>query len=526
MRITNNMMINNTSANINGNKVLFSNKNLQMSSQKKIQRPSENPVIAIRALRLRTTQSKIDQYYKKNIPDVQAWFEATETALKNMNKILTDVKTQCVYGNNSPLKEEDRNSILKGLMALKDQLYDEANADHAGRTLFTGYRTNSSLTFLEHESDTSYQITQGFSYKDIAEFTYYNGSVEVPTTPGEVQATDTIPAIGKEAYDRIRLAYDSLDEIKGLSYRFGNTTVTFQDGQPDANGNLVYTGQDDAGTPVAGATLTVYESEDDWAAANGGKKVVPDGEMVLIKSSGDLVLGKQISNNLKSNKATLQVDYQKTGFSKGELRPEYYYNCTDVTDQANPIKYTKFDADGKKIYEDINYTVAMNQTMKINLQADELFDMSIYQDVVELLDAVQSAINAHDKVAAIEAMQGEAQYAGSQKELAQWLEAAKKEADYADSRMGSLYSAGIGKFEKYMDTLNIAYTEIGARGDQLQMTETRMSNQQLTIDDLRSSNEDKELSDIIIEYTAAYNAYQASLLAAGKIEKQTLLNYI
>ena len=69
-----------------------------MSSQKKIQRPSEDPVIAIRALRLRTSLGQIDQYYKKNIPDAQAWMEATETAIKNMNKILTDVKTQCVYG--------------------------------------------------------------------------------------------------------------------------------------------------------------------------------------------------------------------------------------------------------------------------------------------------------------------------------------------------------------------------------------------------------------------------------------------
>ena len=77
-----------------------------------------------------------------------------------------------------------------------------------------------------------------------------------------------------------------------------------------------------------------------------------------------------------------------------------------------------------------------------------------------------------------------------------------------------------------METLNIAYTEIGARGDQLEMTEARISNLQLTQEELKSCNEDKELSDVMIEYTAAFNAYQASLLAAAKIEKQTLLDYI
>ena len=43
---------------------------------------------------------------------------------------------------------------------------------------------------------------------------------------------------------------------------------------------------------------------------------------------------------------------------------------------------------------------------------------------------------------------------------------------------------------------------------------------------LKSNNEDRELSDIIIDYTAAYTAYQASLQAAGMLNQTTLLNYI
>ena len=58
------------------------------------------------------------------------------------------------------------------------------------------------------------------------------------------------------------------------------------------------------------------------------------------------------------------------------------------------------------------------------------------------------------------------------------------------------------------------------------MIEARLSNQQLVTEELKSTNEDKEISDIIIEYTAAYNAYTASLMASSKINQQTLLNYI
>lgn len=511
MRITNNMMINNTSANINGNKINVNALNLQMSSQKKIQRPSENPVIAIRSLRLRSTLSQINQYYEKNIPDAEAWLEATETAIKNMNKILTDVKTECVNGTNSYLTAEDRSTILKNLTALKSQLYSEGNADNAGRTVFTGFKTNSQLTFTEDENETVYQISQKFSYKDIEEYTCLSGSVDIPTTPDEVKDLTELDRVSeddfitKDNYDRIRLAYDRIDD---------GAAITLKAADKDGN-------------PITLPAPTVYASEEEWAK-NGinGHKTIGDNEIIIIQNTGDVIFGSEIGKDLKSDRASIEIDYQKTGFDKGELRPEYYYNCTDVSDPKNPIEYTKFDANGKKIYEDINYTVALNQTLTINLQADEIFDMSIQQDVVELLDSVQAAINAHDKVDRLTEMKNEAQYADCKELVDKWLEVAQKEADYADHRLTELYSAGIGKFDKYMEKLNIAYTEVGARGDQLEMTETRISNLQLTQEELKSSNEDKELSDIIIEYTAAYNAYQASLLSAGKIEKQTLLDYI
>ena len=71
MRVTNTMIMNNSANNMNINKSNVDTLNNQMSSQKKISRPSDDPVIAIRALRLRSTLSEIDQYYEKNIPDAE-----------------------------------------------------------------------------------------------------------------------------------------------------------------------------------------------------------------------------------------------------------------------------------------------------------------------------------------------------------------------------------------------------------------------------------------------------------------------
>ncbi len=155
-------------------------------------------------------------------------------------------------------------------------------------------------------------------------------------------------------------------------------------------------------------------------------------------------------------------------------------------------------------------------------------DANISRDVDELTNAVQAAIAAHDKVAKIESMMKEQQYSSeeAQKALGTWLEAAKKEATYADDNMQKIYARGITKFQKHQDRVKLARTDLGSRENRLKLTENRMANQQTSFEQLKSRNEDMELSDIIIEYTAAYNAYQASLQASAKANGQTLLNYL
>lgn len=524
MRITNNMMLRTSSSNINGNKVNVNSLNNQMSSQKKIQRPSEDPVIAIRALRFRSTLSEIEQYYENNIPDAESWFEVTETAIKNMIEIVTDIRSQCVYGSNDPLTADDRNTILTSLEKLRDQVYSEGNTDYAGRTVFTGYRTNQKLTFMEDDQDTCYNITQTLSYSDITEYRYYNDEVIVPTTAAEVLDETAITNPSEAIYDRIRLSYSEIDSITDAN---GNVL----DGTNVTEGNITYTNAD--GT-TGDLQVTVYNTLEEWAAAdpNGDGSYVIDeatGETkaVFIRESGELILGDNASSTIRAGKASLDLNYTKTGFDKGELRPEYYYNCTDITDPANPVEFIKYE-NGQEVYQDIEYVVAANQTMTVNTSAIDVFDASLSRDVDELIEAVRFAQEANDKVDQIKEMMTMQEYASDdcQAALESWLVAAEKERDYADDNMQKLYNTYIGNCDKYLENLELAETEIGSKGASLELIKNRMSNQQTIIENLKSTNEDRDLSEIIIDYTAAYTAYEASLQAAAKINQNTLLNFI
>ena len=183
---------------------------------------------------------------------------------------------------------------------------------------------------------------------------------------------------------------------------------------------------------------------------------------------------------------------------------------------------------GERIYEDINYYVGNNQTITVNTLAADTFDASIYRDVDELADAVQFAISSYDAVEKIKKMQSSEQYANDtdQATLGKWLEAAEKQFDYAQENMEKLYGSKLTTFAEYQSKVDLATTDLGSKGQRLDLVKNRLESQEMTVKELKSSNEDIEISDAVINYTAAYTAYQAALQAAGKLQEQTLLDYI
>ncbi|MEE1100339.1 MAG: flagellin, partial [Agathobacter sp.] len=262
---------------------------------------------------------------------------------------------------------------------------------------------------------------------------------------------------------------------------------------------------------------------------------------------------KNVADSILTNDYEMEVSYMKFGFDAEDARPEYYYNCTDYSDCV----YTKNDVgsvvDGVTVTDEmvgkainatlvdkkaieftydsqpISYTVANNTELIVNTQAKDVFDTGIRRDINEMIDIVQKAISAHDKVDRITSMMKETQYVDdkhAQEVLQTYLDAAKKEADYADSNLQKTYGDYITRFDKHLAKVNSAITEVGNTQSRLSLIQTRVENQYTTIEELKSLNEDRDLSDVIIDYTAVYNAYQASLMATSKVGQTSLLDYL
>ena len=167
MRMTNKIMQNNSLYNINNNKLLQDKMSTMMSTQKKITRPSDDPVIAIRALRLRTNVSELTQFYEKNAPDAESWLDVTGKALSTVSDVLKALSAEANKADNKEKGVEDLQIILEQVKSLKNEFYATANVDYAGRYVFTGYRTNTTLSFTE----TVEEQPKGYPKYEIAEQT-------------------------------------------------------------------------------------------------------------------------------------------------------------------------------------------------------------------------------------------------------------------------------------------------------------------------------------------------------------------
>ena len=332
MRITTKMMQNRSLNNLNTNKTLQEKLTTQLSTMKKITRPSDDPVIAIRSLKLNSTLNKIDQYYEKNSNDAQSWLELTESAIKTTNSILEDMSgyiTQCAQGS---LTAEDRAAILQNLANYQSEIYSTGNATSAGRNIFTGYRTDTPLTFLKDKTE-RYSITEqrDNSYIDTITHTVIGDMANINAGNFNTASYSAYTEYQVKSYDvaRIRLAYNNLDIDTDNTQNANKIKLSyFTDVNTDAAHGTA------KGASISTTSYSIFMNQN----------VINNGEMEITVTGKD---GKENTYTLGPN-GTITLDKTEISMdAKGKIT---------ITETGNPPQTTTLqtktetDAAGNKTY--------------------------------------------------------------------------------------------------------------------------------------------------------------------------------
>ena len=510
MRITNKMIQNNSIKNINTNKLSQDKYSTQMGTGKKINRASEDPVVAIRALRLRSSVTELTQYYSKNIPDAESWLSVTEDALGNLTDVITDLIKQATKGSSGELTTEDRQIILEQLKALSAEVYSTGNVDYAGRYVFTGYRTNSSLSFTSAETQ-RYTITEQLDSTAIDSITVVDtGDLTSLNASNYNSITAIEENISPSEIYRIRLSYnDCSDGMKPV--------ITYYD-----TSGIKQT--------LTAETVHSYDVPDPYSQLDTSAQGV-----VFIPETGELLLSETAYNPLMAtrddkstsniNEAEIRITYEKSNWEKGDLKPEHYFHCIKDKGATDAIEYNAAYLDGLVPKQVIEYDVGFNQSIQVNSTADECFNPGISRQADDLIGAVNAVVEMEDIICTLKSLLAKA--TGPDAAILQGqLAAANKALTFLKDKEQKLFESSITAFQGYLDEVNLAVTNCGARSKKLELIESRMQTQKSTYENLQSENEDVDLTEAILMLTSAKYTYDASLLATGKILKTSLLDYI
>ncbi len=502
MRVTNKMMTNNMLYNINSNKNTLSKLEDQYDTGSKIQKPSDDPIVAVRALTLRSNISQLNQYYEKNIPDALAWMDVTESALKTTNSILTQMHTYLVQGTTDSLTADNRDAIIENLSQLVQQVYQEGNTDYAGRYVFTGYKTDTSLVFSDDTTDSKYDITQNFSADDVTTVQRAVNSVDLSSyDSSNPTAADLTNKPNQISVKRIRLAYDNL-----MTSSDGGT-INIQIPETDASGNTTYTAYSGTVNEKLSSDSDAYEPA--------------DGTITYLSDTGELVLSDSANSEI-STAGGCQITYSKNSFAKNDLRPEHYFNCTvtDLTGTTDPVTYTKAD-------QDIKYEINFSQSIQINTQGSDAIQHAVGRCVDDLQNAVDDVQECEDKISNIKEQLEDTSLTDDQKStLNSMLDLANTEYSIKEEVMQDAFSSSLTEITEQQDVVNVATTDLGARYKRVELTQNRLSDEQVDFTGLLSDNEDADLADTIIKYQSQQVVYNASLSAAAKAVKTTLMDFL
>lgn len=535
MRVTNRMITNTTLANIQKNKQNLTTLEEQYNSGKKIQRPSDDPIIAVRALRLRSNLKEINQYYERNIPDARSWMEITESALQQVTGLMTSIHTLCDQGAHDTLTAEDRQSISETLQQYKSQIYQEGNATYAGRYVFTGYKTDTSLAFLEAQSGPRYEITEELTFDDVLETERLSGTYSLEDyEEGGDSTFETAPETS--TIHRIRLAYAKLDGAEQEPDPTLPTIVYYDEEGEEQTLDLSYmsaygTGEDASLTPLSPDAYTPAE-----------------GQVNYIAETGELILSDEVYTALQ-NSSGIKVTYYKTDFEKGDLRPEHYFNCVStpldeegapVSDEDVEVDEGEEEGDGSitanvspagiitylKEDQDIEYEVSFNQRLIVNTQGRDAINHTIGRELDEIMEAIANVDLAEGKIASVDKMIANTEDETELASLKQLKTQLELELIHRNSMMQKVFEESLDHITSYQDQTDIAIAELGSRYVRLDLTESRLSTQQDEFEDLMSNNEDADMVDTIVRFNAQEVIYNASLSAAAKVVQNTLMDFI
>lgn len=182
-RVTDNMRFSMITNNLFSVQNKYSELMEQLTTLKRINRPSDDPLGTKGVMTYRDLEASIEQY-SQNIDSSTSWLNITESTLSSANDIIVEIQEMAVSQGSDTASATTRQETATALEPLIDQLLSLANTKIGDSYIFSGSRTSvkpfeatasaASVGTAAAAGDNTYtgNVTSGGSYTGAANATY------------------------------------------------------------------------------------------------------------------------------------------------------------------------------------------------------------------------------------------------------------------------------------------------------------------------------------------------------------------
>jgi flagellar hook-associated protein 3 FlgL len=159
----------------------------QLTSGKRITRPSDDPAAAAAGVRLRAQQSR-DAQYLRNIEHARTWLATTDRVLSDIGDLLGRARELAVQASTGTFTSGDTKQLAQEIYAIRNQIISAVNgAVNVDQYVFSGQKSDVTPISVDANGNASYEGDTGVTVGDTGgDITPVNGirqiSAQSPVT--------------------------------------------------------------------------------------------------------------------------------------------------------------------------------------------------------------------------------------------------------------------------------------------------------------------------------------------------------
>lgn len=215
-RVTQNMISNQLLRNVSSNLGRMSNLENQLSTARKLNAPSDDPVGITFSMRYRSELSANDQF-QKNVDAAVSYLEFADTMMGQAGDVLHRVRELAVQGANGPNPDTAMEAIKTEVEEMYRQLVDIGNSKFQGKYVFNGQLTDvkpyTEANAISEKTDhgmLQFEMGPGIKLPINVTGTELFGDTTDPDNAFQIIQT-LITDLGNNNYDGVSNAIDKID---------------------------------------------------------------------------------------------------------------------------------------------------------------------------------------------------------------------------------------------------------------------------------------------------------------------------